>query len=135
MAARRSVSSIVVTSVCRSLIRSFIRSSSQQWKRAVEIITVGTAAPTLYIAHIFLKLDHWSGELPALMEGGLIFKACDVLLAGAWGAACVGWAVLSCNCCWFARAEANSMGSLSDFHPQPLTGHVNSNVDMISGAK
>ena len=69
------------------------------------------------------------------MEGGLIFKACDVLLGGAWGAACVGWAVLSCNCCWFAKAEANSTGSLSDFHPQPLTGHVNSNVDMISGAK
>ena len=51
IAARRSASGIVDTSLWRSLMRSFRKSSSQQWNRAVAHITVGMDIPVLYIVH------------------------------------------------------------------------------------
>ena len=82
MAARRSASDMDATSDCRSLMRSFIRSSLQQWKRAVACMLVGMAIPILYISHCFLNDDHWSGELPADMVGAFnlrvgVWLCCD----------------------------------------------------------
>ena len=74
------------------------------------------AIPVLYMAHCFLNEDHWSGELPALMEGGFSFKL---------GGACVG--VGGCTACtWVVSAVLRTVprvaGKACDFHVQPVMG-------------
>ena len=97
MAARRSDSGMDVTSPWWFRIMSFMRSSSQQWKRTVLYMAGWMDIPVLYIDHCLLKADHLSGVVPALMWGSFSLMAelaCGVGWFGAW--ASLAWSSRLC---------------------------------------